>query len=168
MRAFWAKVVGRSDADFCGGWTTVGGKGVVVFGACCDANGFAFDGPDFVDVENGFWVKLLDDRVELNRLLPRSCGSCSFSWFTLLCTFDFSTASFGVLIPRKPLIVPSFLLHAFLLQLKIYSFRSWPGNLSGRSPFSCNNSVIMLLQTLHLASSTEGPLASLDQFCWCG
>ena len=67
------------------------------------------------------------------------------------------------LMPLMALIVPSFFRHAFRLQLKMYSFRSWPGNFSGRSPFNCSNKVIMLLQILHLASSAEGELVWSSQ-----
>ena len=119
-----------------------------------------------MEVEKGLWPKLVEERVELKRLLPRSCEGCFFfcsSSLTVLPlsdAFDFSADPFDIRIPLIALHVPSFLLQAFLLQLKIYNFRSWPGNLSGRSPFSCNNSVIMLLQTLHLASSAEGAWVS--------
>lgn len=118
-----------------------------------------------MDIEKGLWPKLLEESVELKRLLPRSCGGCVFFGSSLIVlllsgAFGFCAVPFVMRIPLIALHVPSFLLQAFLLQLNIYSFRSWPGNLSGRSPFSCNNSVITLLQTLHLASSAEGAWAS--------
>ena len=131
----------------------------------CEENGF-FDGDwGVVEVEKGFWLKLLEGRVELKRLLPRSCGRCFFFWSSLResvlsIAFDFCVVPFGILIPLIALHVPSFLLQALLLQLNMYSFRSWPGNFSGRSPFNCSNRVIILLQTLHLASSAEGASVS--------
>ena len=162
MRAFWAKVVGRSDVEGLGGWLVGGGMG---FGAGCEANGFVVGSWDVVEVEKGLWPKLLEERVELKRLLPRSCGGCVFFWSSLTVlylsiAFNFCVEPFGIRIPLTALIVPSFLLQALLLQLNMYSFRSWPGNFSGRSPFNCSNRVIMLWHTLHLASSAEGASVS--------
>ena len=169
MRAFWAKVVGRSDAEGSGRWLGAGGQGFGVFENGCEANGFVTDDWDVVEVEKGLWPKLLVDRVELKRVLPRSCGGCLFFWSSLTVlflsiAFDFCVDPFGIRIPLTALHVPSFLLQALLLQLNMYNFRSWPGNFSGRSPFNCSNSAIMVLQTLHLASSAEGASVSDGHF----
>ena len=142
-----------------------GEKGVGVFDIGCKANGFVDGDWGPVEVEKGLSPKLLEERVELKRLLPRSCGGCPFfcsslTELSLSIAFDFCIDPFDIRIPLIALDVPSFLLQAPLLQLNIYNFRSWPGNFSGRSPFSCSNSVIMLLQTLHLASSAEGAWVS--------
>ena len=143
-----------------------GGKRVGVFETGCEANGLVDGGWDVVEVEKGLWPKLLDERVELKMLLPRSCGGCLFFWSSLTVllvlsiAFDFCVDPFGIRIPLIALHVPSFLLQALLLQLNMYNFRSWPGNFSGRSPFNCSNSVIILLQTLHLASSAKGASVS--------
>ena len=131
----------------------------------CEANGLVDGGWDVVEVEKGLWPKVLEERVELKRLLPRSCGGCLFFWSSLTVLvlsidFDFCVDAFGIRIPLIALHVPSFFLQALLLQLNMYNFRSWPGNFSGRSPFNCSNSVIILLQTLHFASSAEGALLS--------
>ena len=114
--------------------------------------------------ENGFWLELAEfGKVELKRLLPRfgavvsgldvSDGAGPFAVI-----FGFPTEAFATLMPLMALIVPSFFRHAFLLQLKMYNFRSCPGNISGRSPFNCNSRVIMLLHILHFARSAEGAL----------
>ena len=92
-------------------------------------------------------------------LLPRLVAISSLDAFwsggPLDAGFDFRVVVCETLVPLMTLIVPSFFRHALRLQLKMYSFLSWPGNLSGRSPFNCSNRVIMLLQILHLASSAE-------------
>ena len=136
-----------------------------MFESGCEVNGFVDGDWCVVVVEKGLWPKLLTERVELKRLLPRSCGGCLFFWSSLTVVvlslaFDFCVDAFGIRIPLIALHVPSFLLQALLLQLYMYNFRSWPGNFSGRSPFNCSNNVIMLLQTLHLASSAEGASVS--------
>ena len=165
MRAFSAKVAGRSEAEGSGGWLVGKWKGFGVFETGCEVNGFAEGDWDVVEIEKGLWPKLLEERVELKRLLPRSCGGCLIFWSSLTVlflsmAFDFCVDPFGMRIPLTALDVPSFLLQALLLQLNMYNFRSWPGNFSGRSPFNCSNSVIMLLQTLHFASSAEGASVS--------
>ena len=124
MRAFWAKVVGRSGGEGEGGWW-----GLDVFETGCEANGFVGGDWGFVEVEKGLLPKSLDESVELKRLLPRSCGGCLFvcSSLTVLSlsdAFDFCGVAFGMRIPLIALHVPSFLLQAFLLQLNMYSFRS--------------------------------------------
>lgn len=75
MRAFWAKVVGRSDGggDGWGGLEARevdNGEVVVLEGG---ANGLAAAwGFGVVEDENGFWLELVDvGKVELKRLLPR-------------------------------------------------------------------------------------------------
>lgn len=78
MRAFWAKVEGRSDGggDGWGGLEAReldNGEVVVMEGG---ANGLAAAwGFGVVEVENGFWLELVDvGKVELKRLLPRFEG----------------------------------------------------------------------------------------------
>jgi len=106
--------------------------------------------------------------VELNRLSPRFAGGfscfgegCIFA--TLLFAFDFVAELLEILVPRIALTVPSFFLQAFLLQLRMYNFRSCAGNLSGRSPFNCSSKVNIPLHILHFASSAEGALVSSNQ-----
>ena len=114
--------------------------------------------------ENGFWLERAGvGNVELKTLLPRFGSAVSGFGFTggagpFAVVFGFPTEAFATLMPLMALIVPSFLRHAFLLQLKMYNFRSCPGNLSGRSPFNCNSSAIILVHILHLARSAEGAL----------
>ena len=57
---------------------------------------------------------------------------------------------------RIALMLPIFFLQVFDLHEKIYSFRSWLGYRSGRSPLSCSSRVMMRLHTLHFASCAEG------------
>ena len=116
--------------------------------------------------ENGFWLELAGlGKVELKSLLPRYGNAVSEFGFSggagpFAVVFGFSTEAFATLMPLMALIVPSFLRHDFLLQLKMYNFRSCPGNLSGRSPFNCNSRVIILVHILHFARSAEGALFS--------
>ena len=74
-------------------------------------------------VEKGFWLLLLGN-VVLKRLLPRlggadSCFGSSCTGGISLFAFDFPAAVFGILMPLIALVVPSFFLQAFLLQLKM-------------------------------------------------
>lgn len=107
-------------------------------------------------------------RVELKRLSPRFGGDDSS--FGDFCTSEVLLLALGfvaeILTPRITLTVPSFFLQDFLLQPKMYNFRSCPGNLSGRSPFNWRSSVITPLQILHFASSAEGALVSSSQLWW--
>lgn len=150
-RTFWAKVVGRvSTSEGC--CTGLEAAGAVVVGGekglkCCAVEvvkiGFALPGG-----EGGF---------EPNMALPRfKCtgfegASSLFLFFLLL-----ALAVLDTLTALIPLILPSFRRQDFALHTNMYSRRSWPGKRSGRSPFSCSNRVIMLLQTLHLASWALG------------
>ena len=114
--------------------------------------------------ENGFWLELAGfGKVELKRLSPRFGSAVSGFGFSggtgpFAVIFCLSTEAFATLMPLMALIVPSFFRHDFLLQLKMYNFRSCPGNLSGRSPFNCNSRDIILLHILHFARSAEGAL----------
>ncbi len=94
MRAFWANVAGRSDTEVSRGWLVGGEKGVGVFETGCEANGFLGGDWAVVEVEKGLWPKLLEEMVELKRLLPRSCGGCllfcsSLTVLFLSIAFDF-------------------------------------------------------------------------------
>lgn len=124
MRAFWAKVVGRSVDGGCGGLDAREEKGEVLESGQ-EANGLA--GWEFwvLEVENGFRLDLAEvEVVELKRLLPRLAAECSgfgvsgdavpFAIF-----FGFSAEAFETLMPLMALMVPSFFRHAFRLQLKI-------------------------------------------------
>lgn len=60
------------------------------------------------------------------------------------------------LLPRIPLMLPSFLLHVLRRQLKRYSLRSCPGNVWRLSPLSWRRRLRKSLQTLHLPSIPDG------------
>lgn len=79
-------------------------------------------------------------------------GASSFFFFFLLPPLPV----LDTLTALIPLILPSLRRQDFALHANMYSRRSWPGKRSGRSPFNCSNKVIMLLQTLHLASWALG------------
>lgn len=167
MWAFWAKVVERSGGGCCGGFEAREEKGEVVVGGCWGAKGLATGGWG-ADEEKGFWLEVFEVKVELKRLSPRFGGCCSCfggvgTSVTLLFAVDFPAEFLEILTPRIALTVPSFFLQAFLLQLKMYNFRSCPGNFSGRSPFNCSSKVNIPLHILHLASSAEGALVSSSQ-----
>ena len=53
MRAFWAKVVGRSDGEGSGGWLVGGERGFGVFETGEEVNGLVDDDWDIVEVEKG-------------------------------------------------------------------------------------------------------------------
>ena len=81
---------------------------------------------DEVEVaEKGFEFEVLDEKVELKRLLPRFGSDCSclaaFIDFLSLSSdpSTFLDAAFDILTPLMALTAPSFLRQAFLLQLKI-------------------------------------------------
>ena len=74
-------------------------------------------------IEKGFWLLLLE-KVDVKRLLPilggaGCCWGSSCTGGTSLFAFDFPAALFGILMPLIALMVPSFFLQAFLLQLKM-------------------------------------------------
>lgn len=113
-------------------------------------------------------MEVFEANVDLKRLSPRLEGVRSAAGGVLtsvasLFAFDLVAELCAILTPRNPLTDPSFLLQAFLLQLNMYSLRSCPGNVLGRSPFNCMSSVIKPLQFLHFASSAEGVLMSSSQ-----
>ena len=163
MRAFEAKL---SDRDAV--WAAVEGaagegageveKGFEVEVEVEVEKGFA-GRPAVAPVEKGF----TGAEAEAAALTPNNdspsmgCGAAAgslslgvsfcFDW----CAFSFSAGTFEARIALKPLTLPSFLLHAFLLQAQRYSRRSWPGKRSGRSPFNCSSKVKKLLQFLHFA-----------------
>lgn len=159
-RTFWAKVVWRvsSSERCCTGLEAIGAdvvggeRGIVVEEKglkCCVVE----------VVENGFVPALPEDEggFELKMALPRfKCtgfeGASSFFFFFLLPPLAVSDTLTALI----PLILPSFRRQDFALHANMYNRRSWPGKRSGRSPFSCSNRVIMLPQTLHLASWALG------------
>lgn len=78
MRAFWAKVVGRSVGGGCGGLDAREETGGV-FELSDEANGLAGWEFGVVEDENGFWLELVEiEKVELKRILPRLGGVISF------------------------------------------------------------------------------------------
>ncbi len=78
MRAFWAKVVGRSVDGGCGGLDARDENGEV-FESGEEANGLAGWELGVVEEEKGFWLELAGvGKVELKRLLPRFEGVLSF------------------------------------------------------------------------------------------
>lgn len=177
MRAFCAKVSGsvvEASSFLSSDVTSTVGGGVKVaeapngFALADEAKGFAGAVP-FEFEEKGF-EKGFAGAVELVLFFtPKSdspilgCGfssSCLISFFSGF-LFD---APFAIRTPRMPLTLPSFLLHAFLRQLQMYSLRSWPGKWSGRSPLSSSRRLRRPLHTLHLARAPEGAVLSSIQF----
>ena len=146
-----------SSAGCCAGLETIGGdvvgdekeflkeeKGLKFCVVEVAENGLV---PALHDNEGGFAPK-----IALPRFRCAGFGGASsffFFFFPPLAVLDTLTALI-------PLIPPSFRRQDFTLHANMYSRRSWPGKRSGRSPFSCSNRDIMLLQTLHLASWALG------------
>ena len=148
----------------------------VSFGVIWDARGAAANGfgeefevenglngafPAGAD-ENGFTGVAPGDLTPNNDSPMRLCGfgsSCLGAGFAAGWVFGL-LAPFAILTPLIPRMLPSFLRHVFLRQVKIYSRLSWPGNWLGRSPFNSSINVSKSLQTLHFASAPDGAVFS--------
>lgn len=123
MRALEANVSGRSSAVVVEGFW--GGLAASVDGGGNGANGFVVAEVDAADdVENGFGLedgslpadpKMLAPRFEVGWGFVCSPSGEGCSSFCLVC--DFCGLCF--LTPRKALILPDFLAHAFLVHPKI-------------------------------------------------
>ncbi len=163
IRSFEAKVSVSGSCGACGGLAAkveVGGR---------DVEGFE-DVEDVCDrMEKGFALLELDVGLVAPksvdpRSLRRFCGSRLGDVFSLCVRVAPSVSSF--LTSLKARMLPGFLQHCFLLQVKMCNLLSSFGKYSGKSPLSCRRSDIALLQTLHLAKDAKGVLVGSSQACF--
>lgn len=149
MRAFWAKVAGRSlvEEGICGGLEER------------DEKGFAEEEEaKRLGVEKGF--ALLDGKPVCPKMLSpsiRGGGGREISWVVpFVLSSELVVAVASILEPLIALMLPVFFLHVLNRQAKTHNLRSCPANGSGKSAFNCSSNVIMRPQTLHFARAADG------------
>jgi len=178
--SFWAKVSGRESvsacAAFASGLVSVAGGGVGLAKGLADAAEVDADlgAKGFVEAEDALAKGFARTVVAVLGFTPKSASpsprvaalgagaaGVAFSFPADCCLSLLSAAFCASCEALTPLIArmdPSFLRQLFLLQAKMYSRRSWPGNRSGSSALSWRRRTMRSLQTLHLASAADGAL----------
>jgi len=180
--SFWAKVSGRESASvwafvsFASGLVSVTGGGAglakgLVGAADPDAD---LGAKGFVEADDALAKGFARAVVAVPGFTPKSASpsprvaalgagaACVAFSFPADCCLSLLSAAFcascEALTPLIARMDPSFLRQLFLLQAKMYSRRSWPGNRSGSSALSWRRRTMRSLQTLHLASAADGAL----------